>query len=165
MTEASQPWELPADYVRPPDCPKIRTVRDLLGPHFPPIVCLCGSTRFWKAFQEAGLRETLAGRIVLSIGCATASDEDHGIAPDQKARLDELHLRKIDLADEVLVLNVGGYIGESTANELAYALALGKSVRTLEPLDLDAYWRKVKEAGDDRTQLSKLRCGNGGRGV
>lgn len=52
--------------------------------------------------------------------------------PDTKARLDELHLRKIDLADEVLILNVGGYIGESTRRELAYAQSLGKSVRFLE---------------------------------
>jgi len=105
----------------------------------PPIVCLCGSTRFWQTFQEAALRETLADRIVLTVGCMTASDKDHGITPDQKARLDNLHLRKIDLADEVFILNVGGYIGESTGNELAYALALKKPVRTLEPLDLDAW--------------------------
>ena len=108
-------------------------------PNFPRIVCLCGSTRFWKTFQEASLRETLMGRIVLSVGCATASDEDHGLTCDQKERLDELHLQKIDLADEVLVLNVGGYVGESTGNELAYALAGGKFVRTLEPMDLAAW--------------------------
>jgi len=114
-------------------------VRDVLGQSFPRIVCLCGSTRFWKAFQEASLRETLAGRIVLSVGCATMSDEECGITPEQKTALDELHLRKIELADEVLVLNVGGYIGESTGNELAYALALKKPIRTLEPLDLEAW--------------------------
>jgi len=111
---------------------------------FPRIVCLCGSTRFWKAFQETNLRETLAGRIVLSVGCATTSDEDLGITPDEKVRLDDLHLRKIELADEVLVLNVGGYIGESTGNELAYALALKKPVRTLEPMDLEA-WRTDRD--------------------
>jgi len=120
-------------------CDRGQAVRDLLGPRFPRIVCLCGSTRFWKAFQEVSLRETMAGRIVLSVGCDTASDEDHGITRDQKERLDELHLRKIDLADEVLVLNVGGYIGDSTGNELAYALAGKKPVRTLEPMDLEAW--------------------------
>jgi hypothetical protein len=104
----------------------------------PTIVCLCGSTRFSEAFQEASLNETLAGKIVLSIGCNMRSDQDiFGHLPADeliriKAGLDELHLRKIDLADEVLILNVGGYIGESTSRELAYARAHGKPVRFLE---------------------------------
>jgi hypothetical protein len=104
----------------------------------PTIVCLCGSTRFWREFQAASLRETLAGRIVLSIGAASGSDDEHfGTLPrveyDRvKAMLDELHLRKMDLADEVLILNVGGYIGESTTRELAYARANGKALRFLE---------------------------------
>lgn len=71
----------------------------------PTIVCLCGSTRFSKAFQESNLRETLAGRIVLTIGCDVKSDDALGLGPEVKAQLDELHLRKIDLADEILVLN------------------------------------------------------------
>lgn len=106
-----------------------RTVR-------PTIVCLCGSTRFGEAFREANLRETIAGKIVVSIGCDLR--DDHDLWPDEvtrerlKRELDELHLRKIDLADEVLILNVGGYIGESTARELAYARSLGKVVRFLE---------------------------------
>lgn len=104
----------------------------------PIIVCLCGSTRFSEAFQQANLRETLHGRIVLSIGCDMRSDDEifaHKPADELaeiKAALDELHLRKIDLADEVLILNVGGYIGQSTARELAYAQAHGKRVRFLE---------------------------------
>jgi len=106
----------------------------------PTIVCLCGSTRFWRTFQEASLQETLAGRIVLSIGAAVASDEEHfgHMTPADKdalkARLDELHLRKIDLADEVLILNCGGYVGPSTAREWAYAQAHGKRVRWWEPV-------------------------------
>jgi cell division protein FtsB len=59
--------------------------------------------------------------------------EDVGITPEDKQRLDELHKRKIDLADEVLILNVGGYIGESTKSELEYARANGKTIRFLEP--------------------------------
>jgi len=51
-----------------------------------------------------------------------------------KAKLDELHLRKIDLADEILVLNVGGYIGESTRNEIEYAKLIGRTIRYLEEL-------------------------------
>lgn len=97
----------------------------------PTIVCLCGSTRFMQAFREANLRETLDGRIVLSVGCDT-KDEMLCITPEQKAMLDELHKRKIDLADEILVLNVNGYIGSSMASEIAYARAHHKRVRWLE---------------------------------
>lgn len=105
---------------------------------YPIIVCLCGSTRFWRTFQEASLRETMAGKIVLSIGAASGTNDEHfgNLPRDEydrvKTMLDELHLRKIDLADEVLILNVGGYIGESTARELAHARSLGKPVRFWE---------------------------------
>jgi len=102
----------------------------------PAIICLCGSTRFSEAFREANLRETLAGKIVLSIGCDFKSDDALGLDDDVKARLDELHLRKIDLADEVLILNVNGYIGQSTARELSYAREQGKAVRFLETISL-----------------------------
>lgn len=97
----------------------------------PIIVCLCGSTRFADAFRNAMRTETLAGKIVLSVGLlghAEGIDMDGPV----KAMLDALHLRKIDLADEVLILNVGGYIGKSTANELAYAKANNKIIRYLE---------------------------------
>ncbi len=101
----------------------------------PRIVCLCGSTRFADAFRETNLRETIAGRIVLSIGCDTKSDTDllalGELTEDAKAALDELHKRKIDLADEVLFLNVDDYIGSSTFGELGYARSKGKTVRWL----------------------------------
>ena len=97
-------------------------------------VCLCGSTRFMQAFQDANLRETLSGKIVLSIGCNTKSDQDLALGPVDKTALDLLHLFKIDLADEILVLNVGGYIGESTRREIDYARMLGKQIRWLEPM-------------------------------
>jgi hypothetical protein len=108
----------------------------------PTIVCLCGSTRFWREFQRASLRETLAGKIVLSIGAASGTDDEHfGNLPRAdydrvKKQLDELHLRKIDLADEVLILNVGGHIGETTRRELNYAIARDKRVRYLESINL-----------------------------
>lgn len=98
----------------------------------PTVVCLCGSTRFYEAFRSANLRETLAGNIVLSIGCDFKSDDALGLVEADKARLDALHLEKIKMADEVLILNVGGYLGESTSRELAYALEVGKRVRWLE---------------------------------
>lgn len=105
---------------------------------FPKIVCLCGSTRFMEAFQEANLSETIQGNIVLSVGCNTKSDADlfGGIVfkkTDLKKQLDDLHKRKIDLADEVLILNVDGYIGESTRSELEYARSKGKCIRYLFP--------------------------------
>ena len=98
----------------------------------PIIVCLCGSGRFRDAFNKAEFDETLKGKIVLTIGCNT-----HDIARTKdlehyKPMLDELHLRKIDLADEVFVLNVGGYIGESTRNEIKYAKLTSKPIRYLE---------------------------------
>ena len=107
------------------------------GPR-PKIVCLCGSTRFWETFRDHGLRLTMEGHIVLSIGIHAPDsmvlahpDTDEG--KEQKRRLDVLHKRKIDLCDEVLVLNVHGYIGDSTRGEVEYARTIGRPVRWLEP--------------------------------
>lgn len=113
-------------------------VRDFHSPdgtgERPTIVCLCGSTRFSEAFRDTMLHETLDGKIVLTVGCMTHSDAQLGaiITPEKKVKLDELHKRKIDLADEILVLNVQGYIGESTRSEIDYAKQHGKTVRYLE---------------------------------
>lgn len=103
------------------------------------IVCLCGSTRFADAFRHANEQETLAGRIVLSVGCfrRTAPDgEREPLEEATKQSLDELHLDKIDLADEVLVLNVNGYIGDSTRREVLHAHRAGKTIRWLLPFDV-----------------------------
>lgn len=106
----------------------------------PAVVCLCGSTRFSQAFRDANLHETLAGRIVLTIGCDMRSDVELFADKSEdelaviKASLDELHLRKIDMSDEVLILNVDGYVGQSTERELKYAQSLGKTIRFLEPV-------------------------------
>lgn len=102
------------------------------------IVVLCGSTRFYDEFQQANYDLTRAGKVVLSVGFhprATAErGHGEGVGHDtaEKAALDELHKRKIDLADRVLVLNVGGYIGDSTRGEIRYALEHGKPVDWLE---------------------------------
>ena len=103
------------------------------------VVCLCGSTRFMQAFQKANLEETLAGRIVLSVGCDTKSDELLDLSPEVKIRLDELHKDKIDLADEILVLNVGGYVGRSTASEILHAWKQQKLIRWLEETIMQEY--------------------------
>lgn len=90
-------------------------------------------------FHEAGWRFTLAGKIVVSVGVCKHA-KDHGaeaLGQDVAKRLDELHLRKIDLADEVFVLNVGGYIGDSTRREIQYATKIGKPIKFLEPIESD----------------------------
>lgn len=107
----------------------------------PETVVLCGSTRFYDAFQQANYDLTMAGHIVLSVGFYPHAKAQHGhgegVGHDsaEKVALDELHLRKIDRADWVYVLDceVDGqpYIGESTAREIAYAEQLGKPVRYL----------------------------------
>lgn len=112
--------------------------------HSPKIVCLCGSTRFMDAFQKANLNETLAGNIVLTIGVDMKSSQElfAGKSPEAletiKQNLDKLHKHKIERADEVLILNVDGYIGDSTRSELEYAQVLGKIIRYLEPLNQEA---------------------------
>jgi hypothetical protein len=104
----------------------------MYGQSYPKVVCLCGSTRFTEAFRDANLRETLEGNIVLTLGCDTKSDDALGLPPGVKRILEELHRRKIEMADEVLVLNVGGYVGESTASEIRHAKEWGKPIRYLE---------------------------------
>lgn len=103
----------------------------------PTIVCLCGSTKFMDAYHEANRRESLEGKIVLTVELVTydGATDPQRANPAQKRQLDELHLRKIDLADEILVLNVGGYVGESTSREINYASSLNKPIRWLEPID------------------------------
>jgi hypothetical protein len=104
---------------------------------FPTVTVLCGSTRFYDEFQAANYRLTMEGKIVLSVGFYPHAQAEHGhgegVGHDsaEKVALDELHKRKIDLADEVLVLNVGGYIGDSTRSEIAYARETGKRIRYL----------------------------------
>lgn len=101
-------------------------------PPRPEVVVLCGSTRFSEAWVKARYDLTLEGKIVLTIGCDTKSDEGLGITPEQKEALDELHKRKIDMADRVFVLNVGGYIGASTRSEIEYAEWFEKPIDYLE---------------------------------
>lgn len=93
----------------------------------PIVVCLCGSTKFKREFEEAELELTLEGKIVLTVGGFMHADI-LDISKEQKRNLDRLHKRKIAMSDEILVLNVGGYIGESTRSEIEYAIAYGKTV-------------------------------------
>jgi len=104
----------------------------------PVITALCGSTRFKSEINKVNAELTLRGELVISLGVFGHVDMPDRPdlwttnGSDDKRMLDELHKRKIDLADRVLVINVGGYIGESTRNEIEYAEARGKPVDYLE---------------------------------
>jgi hypothetical protein len=106
------------------------------GTH-PPIVTLCGSTRFRRAFEEATYRLTLEGWAVLSVagwGSERGRDGDsrNRLTPRQKEELDALHMQKVAMSRRVHVLNVGGYIGESTTREIAHAFRLGIAITFAE---------------------------------
>lgn len=103
-----------------------------------PVVTLCGSTRFKKEFYEVQKKLTLEGKIVISVGLFGHSGDaevwdgmDEGTLGKTKVMLDDMHKRKIDMADSIFVINVGGYIGESTRSEIEYAKTRGKKVEYL----------------------------------
>ena len=96
------------------------------------VITLCGSTRFKDAFLETQKRLTLEGNIVISVGLFGHAGDDEVWAPGTKEMLDDMHKRKIDMADEICVINVGGYIGESTRSEIEYAKKKKKKVNYLE---------------------------------
>ena len=89
----------------------------------PEIVCICGSMKFIAEMRAVNHDLTFNGVIVLA-----PSEEDEPPSPEEKVILDALHLAKIDLADRVVVVNPGGYLGESTRKELAYAQSIGKPI-------------------------------------
>lgn len=101
---------------------------------FPEIVCLCGSTRFVNEFNLHRERLTREGKIVLAIEIVTTQtkeqDPQHA-NPELKKALDELHLKKIDLSDRIFVINVKGYVGESTALEIAHATRQHRKIEWL----------------------------------
>ena len=96
------------------------------------VITLCGSTRFKEAFLETQKRLTLKGNIVISVGLFGHSGDEEVWIPGTKEMLDDMHRAKIDMADEIFVINVDGYIGSSTQAEIEYALAAGKIVNYLE---------------------------------
>lgn len=110
------------------------------------VITLCGSTRFKVAYQEWNARLTLAGNVVFSVAMWSHSDVMKP-TDDQKILLDKIHLEKIDRSDEIFVLDVGKYIGESTRREIAHAEKTGKRVRYLSVehpswTDDDAVWAR-----------------------
>lgn len=101
------------------------------------VITLCGSAKFKDDFLKAQEELTLKGNIVLSIGLFRDSKVwekmDNKRIKKTKELLDDIHKRKIDMSDEIFVINVGGYIGESTKSEIEYALLKNKKVNYLEP--------------------------------
>jgi hypothetical protein len=118
--------------------------------HFPRIVCLCGSPRHAAEMQQAYFLETMAGKIVLAPVCQPLD-----ITRDAVITLEELQQRKIELADEVLVVDAGGDLGDSTIREVEHAVKLGKPVR---------YWSRgeVGHCATAPRQAAALACGAGG---
>lgn len=103
------------------------------------VITLCGSTRFKDAFLEAQKQLTLDGNIVISVGLFGHSGDnevwegmDEDTLTKTKLMLDDMHKRKIDMSDEIYVINVGGYIGDSTRSEIEYAKRTRKDIQYLE---------------------------------
>lgn len=94
------------------------------------VITLCGSTRFKEDFERVNRELTLAGNIVISVGCFGHSGDV--FSDEQKIMLDDIHKRKIDMADAIYVINKDGYIGSSTRSEINYAIRTGKRVIYME---------------------------------
>lgn len=105
----------------------------------PEIVVLCGSNKFIDLFRAKNLEFTLAGKIVLSISCDMKSDTDlladEKLTPKINKKLDDLHKRKIDIADLVYVINKNKYVGSSTNGQIEYAEWYEKTIEYMEPID------------------------------
>ena len=96
------------------------------------VITLCGSTKFKDEFIKAQKELTLAGNIVISVGLFGHSGDNEVWTNDTKEMLDDMHKCKINMSDEIFVINVGGYIGDSTRSEIEYAKKHGKVIRYLE---------------------------------
>lgn len=98
------------------------------------VITLCGSTKFKDEFVKANEELTLQGNIVISVGLFGHADNKYAtiLTDEVKTMLDEIHKRKIDLSDGIFVINVGGYIGNSTKSEIEYAIKTGKTINYLE---------------------------------
>ncbi|MDO4940874.1 MAG: hypothetical protein Q4E33_04190 [Erysipelotrichaceae bacterium] len=95
------------------------------------VITLCGSTRFKDEFYEVQKRLTLEGNIVISVGLFGHSGDDEVWTAGTKEMLDDMHKAKIDMADEIFVINVDDYIGTSTKSEIEYAKTHNKKINYL----------------------------------
>lgn len=136
------------------------------------VITLCGSTRFKEEFLEVQKRLTLEGNIVISVGLFGHSGDkevwesmDEGTLTKTKEMLDDMHKRKIDMADEVFVINKHGYIGESTRSEIVYALTHGKKVNYLEPVVVEKKEEEKKKTRDMTSFVKRMRDMRDGKEV
>ena len=119
------------------------------------VITLCGSTRFRAEYERVQKELTLQGNIVISVGLFGHSGDDEVWKDGVKEMLDEMHLAKIDMADEIFVINPGGYIGQSTSREIAYARSRGKTVKSLCPLEPPCEPRARRVTPDFITELKE----------
>lgn len=99
-----------------------------------PVVTLCGSTKFKNEFIMVQKKLSMKGYVVLTVGLFGHSGDGEVFTTEGvKEMLDKVHLRKIDMSDEIFVINVDGYIGDSTKNEIRYAVKHGKKIKFLTP--------------------------------
>lgn len=119
------------------------------------VITLCGSTRFRAEYERVQKELTLQGNIVISVGLFGHSGDDEVWKDGVKEMLDEMHLAKIDLADEIFVINPGGYVGQSTSREIAYARSRGKTVKSLCPLEPPCEPRARRVTPDFITELKE----------
>lgn len=116
-----------------------------------PVVTLCGSTRFKDDFMQIQKELTLKGYIVISVGLFGHDDDaevwegmDENSLTATKMMLDDMHKSKIDMADEIFVINPGGYIGDSTWSEICYAYMTRKKINSLVPINMKKAEGKVE---------------------
>ena len=119
------------------------------------VITLCGSTRFRAEYERVQKELTLKGNIVISVGLFGHSGDDEVWKDGVKEMLDEMHLAKIDMADEIFVINPGGYVGQSTSREIAYARSRGKTVKSLCPLEPPCEPRARRVTPDFITELKE----------
>ena len=91
------------------------------------VITICGSTRFKKEIEAVAHDLTLQGHIVLA-PCVFHHHEDEEMPIEIKIQLDNLHKEKINMSDAIFVVNVDGYIGESTYGEIDWANRMKKQV-------------------------------------
>ena len=125
------------------------------------IITLCGSTKFKDQFIAEQKRLTLEGNIVISVGLFGHSGDVEVFTDNTKEMLDNMHKRKIDLADEIFVINVGGYIGTSTKNEIEYAISTNKPVVYLENIQtkkeiIEDFITKLNDSKDIDPEIAEI---------
>lgn len=99
------------------------------------VITLCGSAKFKDEFLKVQQKLTFEGNIVLSLMFFEGVSEDEIYSAETKQMLDDMHKQKIDMSDEIFVINKNGYIGSSTKSEIEYATRSGKAVKYLETIN------------------------------